>query len=429
VDDRIQALRQALQAGPDNAALRLMLAELLEEAGRAAEAVAEYARLLHGGGLPSDRLVKVGNLALATGDLDVAARCLEAAREGGVVDGVVGLGAAIDARLEAQGVIKVQLPVAGAPGGATAVEDEPEVSIRFDDVGGLGEVKKVIHRLIILPFTRPDLYKAYGRRSGGGVLMFGPPGCGKTLLARAVAGECGLPFLNIRIEDILDPYLGASERNLHEAFTWARGRAPCVVFLDEIDALAYARRRQRGGAARTLVNQILQELDAIGADNQQLLVLAATNAPWDVDDALLRPGRFDRRIFVPPPDEPARAAILRGLLADRPAEGIDAARLAPAAPLFSGADLRAWMEAAIDMAIEEALDAGHTVPLAPRHFDAARRDLRPTTLEWLGRAENYVEFANQDQRYDEVAAYLRSPEAKRHRGEWRGAGKGSREDR
>ena len=199
-------------------------------------------------------------------------------------------------------------------------------------------------------------------------MLYGPPGCGKTLLARATAGECGLPFINVRIEDVMDPYLGVSERNLHAAFERARANAPCVLFLDELDALAFARHKHGGSEARRLVDVLLQELDAIGSENDGLLVLAATNAPWDVDEAMLRPGRFDRVIFVPPPDEPARADILSVLVNDVPADGLDLKALAGQTPMFSGADLRALIERGVDRVIDEALSSGGEPPLAMRHL-------------------------------------------------------------
>jgi transitional endoplasmic reticulum ATPase len=284
--------------------------------------------------------------------------------------------------------------------------------ITFAEVGGLEEVKKAIHRTIVLPFQRPDLYEKYGRKAGGGVLLYGPPGCGKTMLARATAGECGVPFLNVRMEDILDPMYGVSERRLHDAFTDARLSAPCVLFIDELDAIAFARRKQQGSAGRALVDQLLQELDAIGSENEGLLVLAATNAPWDVDDALKRPGRFDRVVFVSPPDAPARRAILHLALQDRPTADLDLEDLAQRTALFSGADLRSLVERAVDRVIDEALDAGADVPIRRAHLDAALRDARPTTTDWLRTARNFVEFANHGGRYDDVLAYLDSPEGK-----------------
>ena len=216
----------------------------------------------------------------------------------------------------------------------------------------------------------------------------------------------------MRIEDILDPYMGVSERNLHEAFAQARANAPCVMFFDELDALAYARRKQGSGAARTVVDQLLQELDAIGAENQSLLIMGATNAPWDIDDALLRPGRFDRRVFVPPPDEKARAHILKLFLQSVPTKGIDTQQVARSMPLYSGADVRAVVDQAVDLIIDEALGNQTEPPLTMHQLETARSRVRASTLEWLDRARNYVEFANQDERYADIAAFLQSPEAR-----------------
>jgi transitional endoplasmic reticulum ATPase len=216
----------------------------------------------------------------------------------------------------------------------------------------------------------------------------------------------------VRIEEILDPYFGISERNLHDAFVQARQFAPCVLFLDELDAIGFARRKHAGGAGRALVDQVLQELDAIGADNEGILILAATNAPWDIDEALKRPGRFDRLIFVPPPDLAAREQILALHLRGKPVDGLDLRATAKKTPLFSGADLRALVERAVDRVIDDALESGGDPPLTQGHIDAALQGFRPSTLEWLATARNYVDFANQGGRYDEVSRFLVSKEAR-----------------
>jgi SpoVK/Ycf46/Vps4 family AAA+-type ATPase len=400
-DERIDDLRAAVDAAPDNPTLRLVLAETLAESGRFDEAARELRVLLETDRLPTDSAVAAGEIAVGAGDLQLASRLLERARQA-QSEGVDGLQAKLEHALRES---ESQAPPPQTPLDGT--------SVTFADAGGLDDVKRTIHRAIILPFQRPELYLRYGRKAGGGAMLYGPPGCGKTLLARATAGECGLPFFNIRIEDILSPFMGDSERNLHYAFEQARANAPCVLFIDELDAIAFARRKQAGGAGRPLVDQLLQELDAIGSDNSGLLILSATNAPWDVDDALKRPGRLDRPTFVPPPDEAARQRILHLALADKHAEKLDLARLAQLTPLFSGADLRGLVEAAVDHVIDEAIDLGHEPPLSMGHFEAALPELHPTTAEWLASARNYVEFANQTGRYDEVAAYLRSKEAKR----------------
>lgn len=419
--DRVRALLLALGAAPENHPLRLLLAETLHAEGDVAGAVEQFDVLLQAGQLPRDALVSTASLALEVGDLTVAARCLDAARKAGVIEGVADLQRAVERELGGVPPQRLTEPLRVANQGPDAPPYmEPDVPaldkrVTFADIGGLEGVKKAIHRTIIMPFRRPDLYSRYGRRAGGAVMLFGPPGCGKTLMARATAGECGLPFFNARIEDVLDPWMGVSERNLHALFEQARASAPCVLFIDELDAMAYVRRKQQGSAGRALVDQCLQELDAIGAENEGVLVLAATNAPWDVDDALKRPGRFDRTIFVPPPDEEARHHILALKLAGRPHEGVDLKRLARSTPLFSGADLEALVERAVDAVIEEALDTGREPPLTARHLEGTLTGMRPSTLDWLASARNYVEFANQGGRYDEVSAYLKSREAKNWR--------------
>jgi transitional endoplasmic reticulum ATPase len=414
--DRVEGLRRALEATPDNHALRLLLAETLADDGDAAAAVEEFDRLFADGQLPAESLLEAGRSALEAGRQDRAQAFADAATENGLVDEASELKSEIDASLGLKGMVPMLRPGGGLD---AAGDEEPaeleldaERAVTFADVGGLDDVKKTINRTIILPYQRHDLYEKYKRGAGGGVLLFGPPGCGKTLLARATAGECGLPFSNVRIEEILDPYFGVSEQKLHDAFVQARRFAPCVLFLDELDAIAYARRKHTSNVGRPLVDQLLQELDAIGADNEGVLVLAATNAPWDVDEAMKRPGRFDRMVFVPPPDEPARARILELQLEGRPASGVDAKKIAKKTPLFSGADLRALAERAVDVVIDEALESGKERELSNGDLETALKGMRPSTLEWLSTARNYVDFANQGGRYDEVAAFLVSREVK-----------------
>jgi AAA+ superfamily predicted ATPase len=411
-DARVAALRAALAADPKNAALGGLLGDVLIETGDIVEALAAYRDAFAARALAAPQLVRAALAAMECGDMAFAGRLLDAA-------GTQAVGAEIDAaraRLvsilarsadESRSEPVDPLPPAARETLALAPERRPRRPTRFADVAGNEDVKRAISRAIILPFQRPELYAAYGRRSGGGLLLYGPPGCGKTLLARATAGECGLPFLPVKVEDVLSPYRGESERAIRDAFESARLRAPCVLFLDELDALAYSRARRAGAEGRALVSVLLVELDGIESVNDGILVLAASNTPWDVDDALLRPGRFDRQLFVPPPDEAARRALLSALLGPDRARGADVAALAGGTDLFSGADIAALVERAVDEAIDEGLAAGVETPVRQDHLVRALRAMRPTTLDWLLSARNYAEFANAAGRYDEVAAFLR----------------------
>jgi SpoVK/Ycf46/Vps4 family AAA+-type ATPase len=202
--------------------------------------------------------------------------------------------------------------------------------------------------------------------------------------------------------------MGESERRLHDAFEAARRAAPCVLFLDEIDALGQKRSHLRHSAGRNVVNQLLAELDGAQADNEGLFVLAATNHPWDVDTALRRPGRLDRTLLVLPPDSPARAAILGGALAERPVEAVDVARLAARTDGYSGADLVHVVEVAAEAALQESVRTGEMRPITQRQLEQACGEVAPSTRAWFGVAHNYALYANDGGQYDDLLAYIRT---------------------
>jgi SpoVK/Ycf46/Vps4 family AAA+-type ATPase len=281
-------------------------------------------------------------------------------------------------------------------------------TVTFTEVGGLEDVKKQIHKKIILPFQKPTLFQRFRKRIGGGILLYGPPGCGKTLLARATAGECHATFYNVVISDVLDMYIGESERKLHALFEQARQNVPAVIFFDEMEALGGKRQYTREGTSSKLASQFLSELDGFSQNNQGVLILAATNVPWNIDSAFRRPGRFERVQFVPPPDREARASILKQLFKDRPVvTTIDVDYLAEQTAGFSGADLEELVETAIDEAIEETLEQGQEVLLNDKHLKRSLKQLRPTTLEWLTTAKNYARYANESGQYNEVLTFLK----------------------
>lgn len=292
------------------------------------------------------------------------------------------------------------------PGDPGATVERPDTA--FADVGGMEKVKDEIRLKIIHPLSNPELYRAYGKQIGGGILLYGPPGCGKTHLARATAGEVKAFFLSVGIHDVLNMYLGQSESNLHDLFELARGNTPCVLFFDEVDALAMNRADMRQSAGRQVINQFLSELDGVGAANEGILVLAATNAPWHLDTAFRRPGRFDRVLFVPPPDLEAREAIFAIALKGKPIESdLDYPKLAKATDQYSGADIKAVVDAAVETKLREALKSGRPSPLSTKDLLAAAKVVKPTTREWFSTARNYALYSNQGGMYDDILAYLK----------------------
>jgi transitional endoplasmic reticulum ATPase len=438
-DDSIQPLREALRLSPDNAPLRRLLADTLQRLGRDDDAAAEYRDLLRrdpgdagarlglarcfyrqgrfdealvvaeeaaaGANVPAGVHQLLARLLLRRGDRAAAADAWAAARRADP--------SARDSELEELLATttppaeeqRVRAGPAADETDAAAVELE-RPRLGFADVGGMEKLKDTIRLKIIHPIKRPDLFKAYGRKIGGGILLYGPPGCGKTHLARAVAGEISAGFISIGINDVLEMWIGSSERNLHAIFENARGNKPCVVFVDEVDALAASRSDMRHSAGRQVINQFLAEMDGIDADNDGVLVLAATNAPWHVDSAFRRPGRFDRVIFVPPPDQAARVAILRVMLKGKPVDAPDLEAVAKKTEGFSGADLKAVVDGAVEAKLERALASGEIQPVATKDLLAAAKGRRSTCQEWFASAKNHALYANQGGLYDEVLEHL-----------------------
>jgi len=298
-----------------------------------------------------------------------------------------------------------QPPRGGQSGPAGAEIERPRLT--FADVGGMDQVKGEIQMKIVLPLRQPEVFKAYGRKAGGGILLYGPPGCGKTFLARATAGEVEAGFIAVGINDVLEMWIGQSEKNLHSIFEQARNHRPCVLFFDEVDALGANRNDLLKTGGRQLINQFLNELDGVVSSNEGVLILAATNAPWHLDPAFRRPGRFDRILFVPPPDLVARGQILRLHLGGKPCETIDFESVAGKTDGFSGADLKAVVDLAVETCLRDAMKAGRIRPVTTRDLIAAVRQHRPTTRDWFETARNHALYANQSGLYDDVLAHLK----------------------
>ena len=469
-DAALNALREAARVSPGNLPLRRHLADTLLAAGRPAEAEGEYqAALTLAPGDPgittglAEAFVWQGRYGPALVALEavlaapghepraslIAARALAgegdlesaAARYREAVSGDPALSdPQLASRIGAAGpphppqhtppaAREGSMPPSGpegplappGPGGALPLEAfdrpanagptaEPERSpVGFADVAGMEAVKEAVRMKLLLPFQQPELFAAFGKRAGGGVLLYGPPGCGKTHLARATAGELGGAFINVGLADILDMYIGRSEQNLRATFELARRQRPCVLFFDEVDALAARRSDMHQAAGRRLVNQFLAELDGLNdRANDGVLVLTATNAPWYIDVAFRRPGRFDQMVFVPPPDAAARSAILSILCRDKPLADVDFSKVAKATAGYVGADLKGLVDRAVEAKLQESMHAGRPVPLSTADLLAAARTVRPTAArEWLATARNYVLHANESGVWDDLLPWLR----------------------
>ncbi|WP_203827007.1 AAA family ATPase [Actinoplanes palleronii] len=433
-DALIDSLTAAVQARPDDLPLRLHLAELLVTAGRGAEAIGHVAQVLsrEPGNAAAQRLMTMALSGPPQGGHRAPGEPRAAGEPGEPAAHEPGEPAAADdpaagdpvprpggvdwAAMEQQFGDVVPPRFAGNRSG-----DEPEPvsghgdrsfdversTVTLADVGGMADVKKRLEVSFLGPLRNPKLRSLFGKSLRGGLLLYGPPGCGKTFLARAVAGEMGAAFISLSITDVLNMWVGSSERNLHDLFESARGHAPCVLFLDEIDALGHKRSQLHSSAMRTVVNQLLTELDGVQGGNEGVFVLAATNAPWDVDAALRRPGRLDRTVLVLPPDVPARASIIEYHLRDRPVEGIDLDVVAAATDNYSGADLAHLCETAAEFAMRDSIDSGEIRMINQADMLAAAREIRPSTDAWFTTARNVAMFANQSGEYDDLAAYLK----------------------
>jgi SpoVK/Ycf46/Vps4 family AAA+-type ATPase len=279
--------------------------------------------------------------------------------------------------------------------------------LKLSDVAGMDLVKRRLNLAFLAPLKNPEMMKLYGKSLRGGLLLYGAPGCGKTFIARAVAGELGARFISIGLSDVLDMWIGSSERNIHEIFARARRKAPCVVFFDEIDALGRKRSLTRH-SGHGAINQLLSELDGVNQNNDGVFVLAATNHPWDVDTALRRPGRFDRTLLVLPPDQLARETVLNLNLKGRPVDGsVDVPAIAKQTNEFSGADLAHLVETAAEFAMEDSIMSGKVRSITQNDFKRALREIRQSTRPWFDVARNYAMFANEGGVYDDLLEYLK----------------------
>lgn len=253
--------------------------------------------------------------------------------------------------------------------------------LRFDDIAGLEDVKEQIRIKMIFPFTFPDKAKKYKVKTGGGILLYGPPGTGKTMIAKAVAGELDATFFAIAPSEILNKWVGESEKNIRKLFEAARGCSKAVVFIDEVESLIPKRRDAEAGSVMArVVPQILAELDGFEArEGQNVMFMGATNEPWNIDYAMLRPGRLDEKVYIGLPDEAARRKILELNLKDIPlGEDVDRDALARRLEGYSGADVAYLCRKVAEQTFLESVEKSADRPISKEDFDRVLRTLRPS---------------------------------------------------
>lgn len=409
-DEAEAMLREALKLAPRDMGIKLKLVQVYRMQGKHSAALVILENVVKDSQAPAEAFRIYSKLLFNEGKVEQAVAAYKRA-----VERDPDLG---DPEMEEQLGIGYQAQDSEVVDGRIRIRGEEEEGfdpeglverpkIRFENVGGMESLKEQIRIKIIHPLSHPEIYKAYNKPIGGGILMYGPPGCGKTYLARATAGEVKAGFLSVGVNDVLNMWMGNSERNLHAVFEYARRQTPCVLFFDEVDALGASRADLRKSDASRLVNQFLMELDGDKFSNEGVLILAATNAPWHLDSAFRRPGRFDRILFVPPPDRSARVEVIKVMLEGKPVDAVDHDLLARKTKGFSGADLMAMVDVAVEAKLSEALKKGIPEPIGTPDLKRALKTVKPTTKEWFATARNHALYSNQGGIYDDILDYLK----------------------
>lgn len=262
-------------------------------------------------------------------------------------------------------------------------------NVSFDDIAGLDDVKKAITLRMIYPIKYPEKYKAYNKKTGGGVLLYGPPGTGKTMIAKAIAYEVNAKFYTVKCSDVISKWVGDSEKNIDSLFDTAKNDDLAIIFFDELDGLFGTRGKDIHNDKR--VGEFLQQIDGFSGKNTNLLILGATNRPWDVDKAALRPGRFSQSIYVPLPDEEAREFLFKKSLDGVPSNGLNIDELVSLTDGYSGADIDELCDRAKEQPLIDSIKHDSIVNITMQDFKYAIKVVRPSVdKESLKDYEKYM---------------------------------------
>ncbi len=276
--------------------------------------------------------------------------------------------------------------------------------IKFSDVAGLEDVKKAITIRMINPIKYPDKYKMYGKKTGGGVLLYGPPGTGKTMIAKAIANEVGAKFYAVKGSDIVSKWVGDSEKNINSLFQEANKQDRAIIFIDEMDSLIGRRGLDTHNDKR--VNEFLQQIDGFAGRNPNLLLLGATNRPWDIDSAAMRSGRFSQKIYLPLPDAPARKFMIEKNMKGVPvAKDFDIDRIVEQTEMYSGADIEELCDRAKDEPLLKAIATDSVILVTNKDFDDVLEKMPPSVTE--KELKQFEEYNN------EINSYIKNKKDKK----------------
>ena len=264
--------------------------------------------------------------------------------------------------------------------GSTKFVPVEKTGVSLDDVAGLDDVKKEIKSLITDPLNHPEIYKTFKKKLGGGILLYGVPGTGKTMIAQAIANEINAKFYSVKCSDIATKWFGESEQNVKNLFAEARKNPCSIIFFDEFEALG-TKRDSYSTVMKRVVPELLSQIQGFEKSNNILVIIASTNRPWDLDSAFLRPGRFDTHIYVPLPDFKARQAIVDKELSGVPANpDVDSAEIAQRTDGFNGADMKNYCERLKNFAIARSIETNTASPITHEDVEATFKIVKSTVV-------------------------------------------------
>ena len=276
------------------------------------------------------------------------------------------------------------------------IESEKDIiksnnKITFDDVIGLDDVKELINQMVVYPFKYKEIYKAFNRYSGGGILLYGAPGTGKTMIAKAIANEIDAEFYSIKCSDIASKWYGESARNIKELFDKARSHERSIIFFDEFDSLGSNRDHGNYNTVNMVVSELLSQIDGFESKKNTVLLIASTNKPWNIDSALLRSGRFNKKINIGLPDKTSRINLLFHELKDSPLSKVDLESISEKTEGYSSADIVELCNETKDIAIKRSIQMNQISPINQKDLIKALSMVSSTIVkDELDRLANFA---------------------------------------